>query len=78
MRVLIKKLDGQKEPINVEETDSVGKVKEMLSEKAGVDKAQIRLILRGQPMVDAQTLLDAKVKAGDTIHMILQMRGGSL
>lgn len=67
MRIIIKKLDGQKEPFNVEEADTVryfcdmgvpffspfgSKLKEMLAEKAGVHKDQIRLILRGQPMVD--------------------------
>jgi hypothetical protein len=50
----------------------------MLAEKAGVAKEQIRLILRGSPMVDDKTLADQKVKAGDTIHMIMQMRGGRL
>jgi hypothetical protein len=51
-------------------------VKEMLAEKAGIKAAQVRLIFRGKPMTDENTLADAKVNAGDQIHMILQMRGG--
>ncbi len=52
MQITIKKLDGQKEEFNLEATDTVIKVKEMLSEKTGVHKDQIRLIFKGKPMLD--------------------------
>jgi len=51
-------------------------VKQMLAEKAGIKKEQVRLIFKGQPMADDKTLSDHKVEAGNVIHMILQMRGG--
>jgi hypothetical protein len=52
MQIHIKKLDGQKEEFSLEPTDSVMKVKEMLAEKTGVHKDQIRLIFKGKPMLD--------------------------
>lgn len=52
MQIHIKKLDGQKEEFSLEPNDSVMKVKEMLAEKTGVHKDQIRLIFKGKPMVD--------------------------
>jgi len=76
MQIIIKKLDGQKKPFNFEPEDTVLKVKEVLAEKTGVNKEQIRLIFQGSPMVDNQTLTAQKVKAGDVIHMIMQLRGG--
>jgi len=76
MRIIIKKLDSQKEPFDMDEKDTVKKLKEMLAEKAGIDKEQIRLILKGQPLLDDKTLGESKVKAGDVIHMVMQMRGG--
>ena len=129
MQINIKKLDGQKEEFSLEPSDSVMKVKEMLAEKTGVHKDQIRLIFKGKPMLDdkvtpllterhhttphhnqstrtatahrvtmtasysppfvlcpslvlslaaclVQTLDEQDVKAGNTVHMIMQMRGG--
>lgn len=77
MQIHIKKLDGQKEEFNLESSDTVMKVKEMLSEKTGVHKDQIRLIFKGKPMVDDKTLAEQAVTAGATVHMIMQMRGGA-
>ena len=141
MQINIKKLDGQKEEFSLEPSDSVMKVKEMLAEKTGVHKDQIRLIFKGKPMLDDkvrsditslrtsrhatprhararvnhsqtvpaphaaskrsgprqrtgpslnppshrpmllplcvhQSLDEQDVKAGNTVHMIMQMRGG--
>lgn len=75
MQIIIKTLDGQKKPFNLEPSDTVGKVKEMLAEKTGIYKEMIRLIFHGSPMTDDKTLEDSKVQAGNVIHMIMQMRG---
>jgi len=75
MQVIIKTLDGQRKPFNFEPEDTVSKIKDQLVEKTGIFKEMIRLIFHGTPMQDEQTLKDAKVQAGDTIHMIMQLRG---
>lgn len=36
-----------------------------------------RLLFGGKQCVDAETLEFAKVKAGDSLHMVLALRGGS-
>jgi len=74
MQIHIKKLDGQKEEFSLEPSDSVMKVKEMLAEKTGVHKDQIRLIFKGKPMNDEKTLAEQQVVAGATVHMIMQVR----
>ncbi len=75
MLITIKTLDGQKKPFNLEENDTVAKVKEMLAEKTGIYKEMIRLIFQGSPMPDDKTLKQLNVNAGSVIHMIMQMRG---
>jgi hypothetical protein len=54
MLVTIKKLDGRKENIQVDEKQTVGALKESLSEKAGLDVSQVRLIFSGKAMNDQQ------------------------
>eukprot|EP00469_Lotharella_globosa_P005369 CAMPEP_0167802570 /NCGR_PEP_ID=MMETSP0111_2-20121227/19221_1 /TAXON_ID=91324 /ORGANISM="Lotharella globosa, Strain CCCM811" /LENGTH=79 /DNA_ID=CAMNT_0007698677 /DNA_START=52 /DNA_END=291 /DNA_ORIENTATION=- len=75
MTVNIKKLDGKKTPFNFAPDTKVKQVKEVLAEKTGIFAEAIRLIFQGSPMKDDQTLKDHNVKAGNVIHMILQLRG---
>ena len=37
---------------------------------------QIRLIFGGKQLADDQQISDYNLKAGSTIHMVLQLRGG--
>eukprot|EP00466_Bigelowiella_natans_P007474 jgi/Bigna1/56023/estExt_Genewise1Plus.C_800043 len=75
MQVFIKKLDGKKTPFSLEPSTKVEQVKDILQESTGILKEAIRLIFQGSPMRDDRTLEESKVKAGHTIHMILQLRG---
>lgn len=75
MQVYIKKLDGKKSPFSFEPTTTIRRVKEVLAEKTGIFAEAIRLIFQGSPMKDDKTLEESKVKAGNVIHMILQLRG---
>jgi hypothetical protein len=76
MQLTVKTLDGQKKQFTFEMDDTVAQVKESLAEKTGIYKEMIRLICRGSPMHDDKTLEEIGVKAGEVIHMIMQMRGG--
>lgn len=49
---------------------------QVLQEKEGLEVAQIRLVYRGKQMADPMTLADSGVVAGETMHMVLQLRGG--
>jgi hypothetical protein len=51
-------------------------VKETLQEKEGIQVDQIRLIFSGKQLADDKSLLEYKIEAGGTIHMVLQLRGG--
>ena len=58
----------------LEESEEVLEVKKALEDKEGIEIKQIRLIYGGKNLSDANTLEASNVKAGETIHMIIQLR----
>jgi hypothetical protein len=77
MQIFIKTLTGRKQQFNFEPDTKVLAVKQALQEKEGIDVDQIRLIFSGKQLVDDKSLEESVVTAGGTIHMVLQLRGGS-
>ena len=75
MQITIKTLTGRKSDYTFDETATIEEVKSLLMEKEGIDKKQLRLIFKGKQLNNEQTLTDAKVNAGDIIHMVLSLRG---
>mmetsp|Transcript_14067 Transcript_14067/g.47505 ORF Transcript_14067/g.47505 Transcript_14067/m.47505 type:complete len:91 (-) Transcript_14067:193-465(-) len=76
MQIFIKTLTGRKQAFNFEPSDQVLVVKQSLQEKEGIQVDQIRLIYGGKQLADDATLESYSVSAGDTVHMVLQLRGG--
>ena len=76
MQIVIKTLTGKKAPLNVESENTVLQVKQTLQEKEGIAVDQIRLIHNGKQLNDESRLEEYNLKAGDVIHMVLQLRGG--
>jgi ubiquitin-like protein Nedd8 len=77
MQIFIKTLTGRKQQFNFENESTVLSVKQALQEKEGIQVDQIRLIFSGKQLSDEKTLQEYNVTAGGTIHMVLQLRGGS-
>ena len=77
MQIFIKTLTGRKSSFDFEPENLVRNVKEALQVKEGIKIEQIRLIFGGKQMSDESRLSEYNVKAGDTIHMVLQLRGGA-
>lgn len=78
MQIFIKTLTGRKQAFNFEPENQVLAVKQSLQEKEGIQVDQIRLIHSGKQLADDKTLESYNISAGATIHMVLQLRGGSL
>ena len=78
MQIFIKTLSGKKTSFDFEAENLVRTVKEALQSKEGIKIEQIRLIFGGKQMIDESKLSEYNVKAGDTIHMVLQLRGGAI
>ena len=76
-QIFIKTLTGRKQAFNFEPENQVLAVKQALQEKEGIQVDQIRLIHSGKQLADDKTLESYNIGAGATIHMVLQLRGGS-
>lgn len=77
-QIFIKTLTGRKQAFNFEPENQVLAVKQALQEKEGIQVDQIRLIHSGKQLSDDKTLESYNITAGATIHMVLQLRGGTL
>eukprot|EP01031_Cornospumella_fuschlensis_P031238 gene31238-37749_t len=76
MQIFIKTLTGRKQQFTFENDATLLAVKQALQEKEGIQVDQIRLIFSGKQLSDEKTLQEQNVNPGDTIHMVLQLRGG--
>jgi hypothetical protein len=77
MQIFIKTLTGRKQNYTFKPEDKVSTVKQQLQEKEGITVDQIRLIFSGKQLADDKCLQDYNIQPGKTIHMVLQLRGGS-
>jgi len=77
MQIFIKTLTGRKQAMTLEPTDEIRSIKQSLQEKEGIQVDQIRLIYSGKQLADDKKIEDYNITAGGTIHMVLQLRGGS-
>lgn len=78
MQIIIKTLTGRKQQLNFESDSTILSVKQALQEKEGIQVDQIRLIYAGKQLSDDKTLQEYSVNPGETIHMVLQLRGGKM
>jgi len=69
--VYVKIVDGSRESWRIPLDWTVIQVKEVLSKNTGFSVEQIRLIHRGQPMIDNETLANMGVKDGSILHMLI-------
>ncbi|KAK4162149.1 putative NEDD8-like protein [Cladorrhinum sp. PSN259] len=76
MLVKVRTLTGKEIELNVEGTDKVSKIKELVEEKEGIPPVQQRLIFGGKQMVDDKTADDYHLEGGSTLHLVLALRGG--
>ena len=62
--------------IDIEETDTVKRIKERVEEQQGIPPIQQRLIFHGKQMADDKTAVELKLVAGSVLHLVLALRGG--
>ena len=75
-RIYIKSLNGTKSEIKVNLDGDIAAVKGILQEREGIPSEQLRIIFRGKLMQDKDKLKDKGIKANDTLHSAIMLRGG--
>lgn len=74
-QIKVKTLTGKVIRIDIEETDTVRRMKERVEEKEGIPPQQQRLIFNGKAMNDESTAAELGIDAGVTLHLVLALRG---
>lgn len=77
MFIKVKNLTGRVIDLDVDTDDSIQQVKEKLEEKEGIPPDQQRLIFSGRAMADDRKLSSYNVVSGNTLHLVLALRGGA-
>ena len=75
MQISVVTLTGKTINVSVQHTDLVKHVKKKVQDKDGIPPDQQRLIFAGRPLEDHHSLASHGMKDGDTIHLVLKLRG---
>lgn len=75
-QIYIKSITNKKVAYNYEEDDLVKMIKQSIETKEGLSQDQFKLIYGGKQLEENVKISDAGIKPGDTIHMIMSLRGG--
>ena len=74
MQIFLKTLTGRTITLEVEPSDSVVKIKQMIRNKEDIPR-RAPLIFAGQQLEDERMLSDYKVAKESTLHLVLRLRG---
>jgi hypothetical protein len=74
--IFIKTLQGKTIPMDVNDSDTIGAIKQRIFEKEGIPVDQQRLVFNGKQLEDAQTVGSYGIEAESNIHLVLRLKGG--
>ncbi|KAL7057124.1 hypothetical protein AAHC03_025630 [Spirometra sp. Aus1] len=76
MQIFVRLLAGKTIKLDVEPSNKISEIKEMVNGREGIPAKEQRLIFAGRELKDDDTLLKCKVEKESTLHMLLRLKGG--
>lgn len=78
MLIKVKTLSNRDlEITTLEPTNTVAQLKEVVEASEGIPVIQQKMVFSGKPLDDTKSLEECRIKAGDTVHMVISLRAGS-
>jgi hypothetical protein len=76
VRLNLRTLMGTEIPLDVDPTDTIEHVKQMIQDKEGIPPDQQRLVWTGQQLEDGLTIGHYDIPSEAVVHILLRLRGG--
>jgi len=76
MQIFVKTLSGKTITLDVEHSDSIDTVKQLIQDKEGVAPSKMNLIFAGKQLEDECTIADYYMQKESTIQLVLSLCGG--
>ena len=74
MKIFAKTVAGSTLTLEVEESDSILRVKQMIQERKGIDPDHQELFLGGMKLEDDRALFDNNIKNATVLSLLLRLR----
>ncbi|GLJ51511.1 hypothetical protein SUGI_1094960 [Cryptomeria japonica] len=76
LSIKVKTLTGKEVEIDIEPTDTIERIKELVDQREGIPPLQQKLIYGGKQLNDEKTVEDYGLEGGSVLHLVLALRGG--
>jgi ubiquitin len=76
IQIFVKSINGKSRTLNVQPTDTIARMKQIIQDKEGIAPEEQRLIFAGKNLDDTKTVADYNLQSESTVHLVLRVRGG--